>query len=493
MRRLLPVAALAILFGVAAVIITADCALKGDSDCDGSVSDFELLSYIDQWVQGSVGDFDVLEAIGNWAEAAATTSTSTTTIASTSSTTTTTSTTTIASTTTTTIAGTTTTTVAPDECGNDVGNGYDIVSGPSGPTEHDQDDPFRSLTVHPDDENIVLIGTERNGFVRSTDGGDTWTRLRNGLTRFTEDTGDYPEIYDIAYSGSNASIIYAATLNGPGPVMGSYPTSNGGVYKSVDGGNNWSRKNCGLDNGCVESIHVNPDDPDNVVIGIRGGETTFMWGDIEPGEFYGGGIYRTVNGGENWSRVDIVSGDNNNTYRRIIAAGSNSSLLFTFGFKIGYPSSNVGFLKSTDGGATWSQFAPELREYGVAYFAVSSDGNTIYAVADDYNIYKSVDRGETWSDYRIDSSGYGIDISPDDANRVLFSKFNSLYLTTDGFGTEAKVIDTTESMSDVVFAPSNTSVAYAVTIGYDVYRSVDSGASFSKLVNLRDDVLNVVP
>lgn len=46
--------------------ISGECP-KGDENCDGTVSDFELLSYIDQWVQGSVDDFDLLKAIDNWA------------------------------------------------------------------------------------------------------------------------------------------------------------------------------------------------------------------------------------------------------------------------------------------------------------------------------------------------------------------------------------------------------------------------------------------
>ena len=41
--------------------------LKGDTDGNGTVSDFELLNYINLWVNGQVGDFDVLEAIDNWA------------------------------------------------------------------------------------------------------------------------------------------------------------------------------------------------------------------------------------------------------------------------------------------------------------------------------------------------------------------------------------------------------------------------------------------
>lgn len=44
------------------------CTIKGDEDCDGVVSDFELLDYINKWAQGLVGDFDLLEVIDNWAK-----------------------------------------------------------------------------------------------------------------------------------------------------------------------------------------------------------------------------------------------------------------------------------------------------------------------------------------------------------------------------------------------------------------------------------------
>ena len=69
---------------------------------------------------------------------------------------------------------------APD-VGNDIGNGLEIIHGPDGPDGPDRDNPFRSLTVHPLDANTVLMGTERNGFVKSVDGGQTWTRHRLGL------------------------------------------------------------------------------------------------------------------------------------------------------------------------------------------------------------------------------------------------------------------------------------------------------------------------
>ena len=48
--------------------IPGGCPLLGDDEpCDGTVSDFELLNFIEQWVLGDASDFDLLAAIGNWA------------------------------------------------------------------------------------------------------------------------------------------------------------------------------------------------------------------------------------------------------------------------------------------------------------------------------------------------------------------------------------------------------------------------------------------
>ncbi len=42
--------------------------VPGDSDGNGKVDDFELLAYIEKWVNGIVSDFDLLAAIANWAQ-----------------------------------------------------------------------------------------------------------------------------------------------------------------------------------------------------------------------------------------------------------------------------------------------------------------------------------------------------------------------------------------------------------------------------------------
>jgi photosystem II stability/assembly factor-like uncharacterized protein len=376
-----------------------------------------------------------------------------------------------------------------DNCGNEIGNGAEIISGPSGPEhEGDHDNPFRSLTVHPNNSDIIIVGTERNGFLKSEDGGNTWFRLRYGIRH---DYRGYPEIYDISYVNSNPEMIYAAFVEGPGPVAGNYPTSNAGVYKSTDSGQTWSRKNCGLNNGCVTCVHVLSEN--NIVIGIRGGSTTFTGFDVS-GQYFDGGIYRTTNGGTQWSRVNIVENDNLNDYMIIRSAKNNPQLMYSYGFNSEDTSTNVGFIKSNDGGESWTQIAPSLKDKNVSYFDISSDGNTIYATSS-YYIHKSTDAGDTWSEYSIQSWGYALDVFPDDSNRVLYSTISGVFLSTDGLSSNKQVLtleNPENHISDIVVSESDSNICYIITVGYDFYKSTDTGASFTKIINLRDEVLNVI-
>ena len=49
-----------------------------------------------------------------------------------------------------------------DPCANAVGNGLEIVAGPSAPGGGDTDQVFRSLEVDPSNPDVVYVGTERN-------------------------------------------------------------------------------------------------------------------------------------------------------------------------------------------------------------------------------------------------------------------------------------------------------------------------------------------
>ncbi len=397
-----------------------------------------------------------------------------------------------------------------EDCGNSVGNGNEIISGSSTPEGEDRDSVFRSLTVHPNNPKIVLMGTERNGIVKSTDGGATWARHRQGL-RWSPGVG-YPEFYDIAISPSDPNIVFAATVDSPGPVTGDYPSSIAGIYKSVDGGETWVRKNCGLTNSRAVSIQFDPEDSLVAIVAIGGGERSFSSGLPDPlPSFFDGGIYRTTDGGENWKRIPAGINDSLSNFHTILATGGNPIVMTTFGLHTSQggsfdPSLNVGFLQSMDGGETWEPFGPNnVIQSKITHFDASQDGKVIYAtVTDSYHHWISTDAGTTWAMSSLNQGSGPVAVSPADPNIVIFrdSRQTSLYRSTDGLLTYSKVVSTEElsedpnvrfAFEDIVFAPSDPNIVYAATTGLLVYKSVDAGASFILMKNIRSEVLNVAP
>jgi photosystem II stability/assembly factor-like uncharacterized protein len=265
---------------------------------------------------------------------------------------------------------------------------------------------FRSLTVHPLDPNVLLLGTERNGFVKSVDGGETWTRHRDGL-RAEFDL--YPEIWDIAFAPSDPSTIMAATLDSPGPISGDFPSVIGGVYVSSDGGETWRQMNCGFPNSRVNSVLFDPDDARVAVAGLEGGEPSFDHG----GGYFEGGLYRTEDGGENWVRVRVGTFDHRNGYWVMKRVAGAPSTFITFGMNFNDRSESLGFIRSTDAGATWLPFGQELREKLITSFTVSADGRTLYANEDGtYFGWLSRDTGATWTQSAIVQVNGPVAVSP---------------------------------------------------------------------------------
>ena len=399
----------------------------------------------------------------------------------------------------------TTTAAEANDCGNAVGNGDEVIPGPSAPGDHDRDSVFRSLTVDPTDHDVVLMGTERNGFVKSVDGGATWTRHRQGL-RWSPGIG-YPEVYDISISPVDPNLVLAATVDSPGPVTGDFPSAIAGLYMSTDGGQTWARKNCGLTSSRVVAVRFDPTDADRAIATIGAGERSFST-QVELPTFFEGGIFTTANGGDDWVRRPAADNDTLNGFHTLVVEAGAPTTLITFGLHSSQggsfdPALSVGFLRSADGGASWGGLGtPEVSQSNITHFDASADGMVIYAtVTDSYRHWISTDGGSTWTKSSLNQGSGPVAVSPADPQVVLFrdSAQTSLYKSTDGLHTYDKVV-TTEGPSndpdvryafeDVVFAPSNPDVVYAATTGLLVYKSTDGGTSFTLMKNIRSEVLN---
>ena len=363
-----------------------------------------------------------------------------------------------------------------------------IVPGPSVPNEpQDGDRVFRSLTVHPLDPDIVLLGTERNGFMRSKDGGVTWSRHRAGLR---SSGAGYSEIWDIDYSASNPDVIMAATLDSPGPANG--PEVYAGLYRSIDGGQSWTQLNCGFMSSRVVSVRIDPSNPEVAVVGLEGGLPSFTG----PGanQYYPGGIFRTADGGENWTRVSIDPNDGRNGYVVMRMTQGSQPQLVTFGSNHDDPGENLGFMRSNDMGRSWEFFAPEFRARPVSTFDLSADGQTIYVnESGTYFGWFSKDAGKTWNQGPILQVNGPIAVSPADPSLVIFGSPGDIRRSTDGLASMDVVMTSPDTIREIVFSPSNPNVVYAEADGYILYRSDDACLTWRLLVRGRDEVLNAQP
>ena len=90
----------------------------------------------------------------------------------------------------------------------------------------------------------------------------------------------------LAVHPTNPDIVYAGA-------------ASGGVWKSIDGGQNWVDKSGELNSLTFGAIAIDPSNPDVVFAGT--GE--YHW--ILTERFYNGdGLYKSTNGGENWTKVN---------------------------------------------------------------------------------------------------------------------------------------------------------------------------------------------
>jgi len=193
------------------------------------------------------------------------------------------------------------------------------------------------LRIHPRDPDLVYVASlghvygpnDDRGVFRSEDGGKTWERVlfRNNKTG----------AIDLALDPSNPRVIYAALWeSGRTPYGMNSGGPGSGLFKSVDGGSNWteiSRKK-GLPQGVLGKIGVTvtPAQPERV------------WAIVEAED---GGVFRSDDGGETWQRVNEERRLRQRAwyYSRVYADPLDAETVYVL---------NTGFYRSTDGGKAYT-------------------------------------------------------------------------------------------------------------------------------------------
>jgi photosystem II stability/assembly factor-like uncharacterized protein len=315
------------------------------------------------------------------------------------------------------------------------------------------------IAVAPSNPDIVWVGTgEANifrasmagvGIYKSTDAGKSFTHM--GLS-------DTQTIGRILVHPTNPDVVYAAA-------SGHEWTDNDmrGVFKTTDGGKTWSKVLYKSPRTGAWDLVMDPTNPD-VIYASMWQRVRRKWSDprVEPG-YSEGGVFKTTDGGKTWS--DSSSGLPAPQFRGRIGidiARSNPKVLYAFvdNYEPGRPPQenerdaygrpiNEARIKAAevyrtdDAGATWRKVS-ESNEfmtrhsgtYGWVFGQIRVDPtneNRVFTLGLGLNV--STDGGRTFAEYAnsrsIHSDHHGLWIDPKNTQVVYSANDGGFYSSSD--------------------------------------------------------------
>ena len=258
-----------------------------------------------------------------------------------------------------------------------------------------------AVELHPTNPNIVFVAAigqafnanEERGLYRSKDGGKTWSKS----LYINDEIG----IVDVEFAPDNPNILYAAAWKAqrtPWTII-SGGMKEGGIYKSTDGGDNWTKLENGLPKGLIgkADLTVSAAAPSRVYALIEAPE--------EENELGRGGVYRSNDYGASFELVSYKKEllDRPFYYCNIKADPQNANVLYA---------SATRFFKSMDAGKTWKRMRTPHGDNHDIWINPTDSMN--FVQANDGGVNVTLNGGISWSNQMNQATAELYQIAVDD-------------------------------------------------------------------------------
>ena len=387
-----------------------------------------------------------------------------------------------------------------------------------------QAESVTAMAIDPRDSNI-LYAVASGGAFKSTDGGISWSAVKSRmitdadgpsvLSAMAIDPRNPDTVYAIdTYTGvfktTNAGVSWTSVYSEPTTPTGltvlkidpqnpgtMYAGTPVGVFKTTDAGASWTGANAGLPSDTnghlfISNLAIDPQTPSTIY-------ALYAVTSADVGFWVGGGVFKSADGGVNWTRLNTPGGSDGLTDL------TSGLAIDPQNPKIVYAGNGSGVIKTTDGGASWSWVNSglpvrpnsNLPNQNIAVTTLAIDPRkpaTVYAGAFMYSaigsaVFKTTNGGEaafprSWTNVGLTGFNHADILAIDTQNpstiyaRAVYGSAGLLFKTTTGGGNWTAVNSgLPNNVTALAIDPQNFSTLYAGT-GSGVFRSTDGGTNW---------------
>lgn len=298
----------------------------------------------------------------------------------------------------------------------------------------------------------IVYATASSYVYRTTNGGGSWTSSVVGSNTYN---------YDIAVHPTNPAVILACGYR----YTGTQWVMN--VSRSTNSGSTWTNLGLTTDQGYGYSIGIDRTNPNNVYVGGYTYVTTYL-----------PKVFKSTDGGLSFADISGVIPSSAYWVYAVKVHPTNSNIVYA-GTYIG------GIYRSTDAGANWTQAS---TYYYINSLATTRAAPSVVYAGGSGAVYKSTNDGASWTTTGTGVSGSyvrNVAVGQTQVNTVYAANNVGCYKSTSAgaswfpsnFGLFFASIGTMNIHRSV------RSTIYVEFSGVGIYRSVNSGTTWTKLAD----------